>query len=208
MKKIILLSAIVMVSCGPSAKFVARDYKKPQIIALLPTNNQTTDVNGAIVFRNLFYKKLEDKEYAKLLDNTVVDSLLNEQGITDGGQLAAISKEDLFKTLPVDGLLFIDLLTCDYQTLGISETRKVEATFKLYVLPSKLAWEDERKVKEGKSAVESLFGAIANPTEAVKESAKDFEKQVAAKGAKMWLMDHELKPEMEKLIKKTLKTLP
>jgi hypothetical protein len=184
MKKAIHLLAIMLISCGPSAKFVSRDCEKPQIIALLPTNNQTTDVNGAIVFRNLLYEKLRDKKYAKLLDIAVVDSLLNEQGITDGGQLATIGKEELFKALFVDGLLFIDLLACDYQTLGFSETRKVEANCKLYVLPSKLAWEDERKTSKGKSAVVSLFRALFNPTAALEESAIDFGKQIMPKGQK------------------------
>jgi len=208
MNKIIFLLAIMLIACGPSAKFVSPDYEKPQTIALLPINNQTTDVNGAMVFRNLLYEKLRDKKYAKLLDIAVVDSLLNEQGITDGGQLTTISKEELFQALSVDGLLFLDLLACDYQTLGFSETRKVEANCKLYVLPAKLAWEDERKTSEGKSAVESLFGALFNPVAAIKESARDFEKQIIIKGAKMWLLDHELKPEMKKLVKKTVKTLP
>jgi len=202
------LGSYQLASYGPSAKFLSAEYSKPQTIAVLPTINQTTDVNGSIVFRNLFYKRFEEMKYTKLVDNTVVDSLLNEIGITDGGQLPTVTNEELFNLLNVDGLVFIDLLECKYQTLGFKETRKVMAKFKLYVPPSKFVWADERKVDRGKSFGETLLKATDDLKGTIKESGKDMVKQVAVKGVKMMILDHELLPEMEEIIKKSLMTLP
>ena len=210
MKKVFLgiFSLMLLISCAPSAKFIAPDYSKPASMAILPTINYTTDVTGGIVFRNLFFTKLSEKEYTHLISNENVDSLLNQQGITDGGQLKTIENEELFNLLRVEGLIFIDLLECEYQTLGISEKRKIKATFSLLLPPSKLAWEDEREESRGKSGFGTLLGVLANPKKTMGESADDLKKQVKEKGAKMWLLDHELFPEMEAVINTTLKTLP
>ena len=194
--------------CGPFAKFISPDFTRPEAIAILPTINQTTDVDGAIVFRNLLFLAMQDEDYTVLLENEQVDSLLNLEGITDGGQLESVENQELFDILGVDGLLFIELLTCEYKTIGISETRKIEANFQLYKPPSQLIWEDEREVDKGKSAFGAIFGFLSNPKETLKVSSEDFKKQVAAKGVKMWLLEHELKPEMEEVINKTIQTLP
>jgi hypothetical protein len=42
----------------------------------------------------------------------------------------------------------------------------------------------------------------------MKETAEDFGEQMAVKGARMWILDHPLKPEMETLIEKVLDSLP
>jgi len=203
-----LILGIIIMSCAPSPKFISPDYSKPEIIVLLPTINQTTDVSGGFVFRNLLYVQLDRKNYTNVIENSVVDALLNEEGITEGGQLSTISNEELFKTLKVEGLMYIELLECEYQTLGISETRKVTANMKLYVPPSILVWEDERTIGEEKSPVASIFEVINDPVGMLKKSGKEMEKQVKEKAKKMWLLDHELQPEMDDLIKTSLKTLP
>jgi hypothetical protein len=86
---------------------------------------------GGIVFRNLFYISLEEDYSPYLIPIEIVDTLLNEEGFSQGGQLSAVEYSDLFQILKVDGLLFIELLACDYQTLGVSETRRVRAHFNL-----------------------------------------------------------------------------
>jgi hypothetical protein len=203
-----LLLSFSLIACSPKAKFLAPEYRPPEKIAILPTINQTIDVKGGIVFRNIMYLKLTQKKYAVLLENNIVDSLLNEKGITDGGQLKTMTNEELFNALNVDGIIYVDLLECEYKTLGVSETRKIKANFKLYSRPSHLIWEDEKKVDNGKSAASSIFGAILDPVGTMKESAKDLGKQVVMKAVKGWLLDHELKAEMEETLNKSLATLP
>jgi hypothetical protein len=209
MKKIylLLLLAVIFITCSPSAKFVAPDYSRPKKIAILPTVNHTNDVEGGIVIRNLLFVKLHKKKYAELLSNTVVDSLLNEEGITDGGQLSMIAREELAEILTVDGLLYIDLLECTCTTLVPGEGGTVKANFKLYAPPSKLIWEDERE--EVQKFDNSSSGSSGNLlADMVGQFIAEAASKLIVQATSAWLFDHELKQEMEKLIKKSLKTLP
>ncbi len=205
---LISLIAILIASCSPTPKYISPDYARPNQLAILPTINQTTDINGGIVLRNLFFQELNKKYYINIMDNLATDTALNEAGITDGGQLTTISNDELFILLKVDGLLYIELNECNYQTVGISESRHVAARFKMYTVPSGLIWEDEREVKYGKSAIESAFAFINDPTKTLKNSGKDLKKQLGDKALKMWLLEHELLPEMTEIVTTTLKTLP
>jgi hypothetical protein len=180
----------------------------PQQIAVLPTINQTTDVLGGLVFRNLFYLELNEEYSAYLIPIEIVDTLLNEEGITQGGQLAAVENHELFQILKADGLIFIELLACDYQTLGISETRRVKAHFTLIAPPAKTRWDFEYEVDEGKSVVDTFLGLLGDPKSALKDTAEDFGRQVAHKGGRMWLLKHALKPEMDKVIEEAIDDLP
>ena len=187
-KSFLLLLFIILFSLScqrPKARFIM-----PRQIAVLPTVNQTTDVLGGIVFRNLFYLELEEDYSSYLIPIELVDTLLNEEGITQGGQLAAVEYNDLFQILKVDGLLFIELLACDYQTLGISETRRVHTRFNLITTPADTLWDFEYEVDEGKSVVDSFFELLGDPKSFVKDTAKDFGEQLAHKGGRMWLLKH------------------
>ncbi|MCK6622220.1 MAG: DUF799 family lipoprotein [Calditrichaceae bacterium] len=209
MKKmcVLFLLAMFFITCGPSAKFLAPDYSRPRKVAILPTVNHTNDVECGIVMRNLFFVKLHKKKYAELLSNTVVDSILNEEGITDGGQLNMITREELAEILTVDGLLYIDLLKCTCTPLVPGEVGTVKANFKLYVPPSKLIWEDERE--EVQELDNSSSGSGGNPlADLVGSLIAETAAKLMIQAASGWLFDHELHQEMDKLIKKSLKTLP
>jgi hypothetical protein len=183
-------------------------FQMPERIAILPTINQTTDVLGGLVFRYMFYEALEENYQASFIAVDVVDTLLNEEGITDGGQLSAVENADLFQILDADGLFIIELTACDYKTLGISETRRVSARFFLIGIPADTLWRFEHEVDEGKSVFDTFFKILGDPKEAVKETAEDLGEQLAIKGARMWILDHPLKPEMEAVIEETLESLP
>jgi hypothetical protein len=190
-------------SCGPSAKFMAPDYSRPQKVALLPTINQTNDVKGGIVFRNLLYKKLKKKKYANLQEISWTDATLNQAGITDGGQLPTLDPTELLEMLGVDGIIYIELVKCENTPLNLFESGKVKANFKLYIPPAKLIWEDEREQK-AKSHSAKLGQGLSKFFKSYGEKVSEDLKEQAAEA---WLKDHELKDEMEKLIKKSLKTL-
>jgi len=125
-----------------------------------------------------------------------------------GGQLTAIENKELFQILDADGLLFVRLESCDYKTIGISETRRIGAHFTLIRIPSDTLWQFAYEVDEGKSVFDTFFQILDNPKEAAKKTIGDFGEQVAIKGARMWILDHPLKPEMEAVIKKTIESLP
>jgi hypothetical protein len=207
MNKVILycfIFSFIVLSC----RHQSADFEVPTQIAVLPTINQTTDLLGGLVFRNLFYLELQEDYSAYLIPIEIVDTLLNEEGITQGGQLAAVENPELFQILKADGLLFIELLACDYQTLGISETRRVKAHFTLITPPDEIRWDFEYEVDEGKSVVDTFLGLLGDPKSALKDTAEDFGRQLAHKGGRMWLLKHPLKPEMDKVIEEAIDDLP
>jgi hypothetical protein len=205
---IILIWLIFLGACLPQAKFLAPDYARPGRVAILPTINQTTDVSGGIVIRNLLYEELEDEETFALLHPLQIDSLLNLEGITDGGQLSSMADSTLQRILVADGLLYITLLECEFSSIGISSTRIVRVNFKLYTADHNLLWEDEREVDKGKSVVETVIGMLVDPETTVEESVEDFGEQMGEKAMKMWLTEHELKDEMLEIIHNSIDTLP
>jgi hypothetical protein len=202
----VLLLMTLITSCSrPAAKFVATNFEKPQRIAVLPTINQTDDVNGALIFRDIFYSELLRKDYAEVLDVVIVDSLLNEAGITAGGQLETIDNQELFELLKVDGLFYIELLTCGIEIGDHDAVGRARANLKLYVPPGKLIWEDEREEITQSSRgsgsgdlAEALVGGLL-----IESVGKTI-----IKGTVMSLFETECKMEMITLIQNSLKTLP
>ena len=197
-----------IISCGPRATFRNHQAYTPERIAILPAINQTVDVKGGIVFRNLLYYEMVENHYSHPAELTLVDSLLNAQGITDGGQLSLLQNEELFDMLQVDGLFYIHLLECEYTTLGISETRWVKVELVLYTPPSKMIWKLDREIDLGKSVFDTIIDFIDDPKDALEETVGDLATQVGEKTARMWLLEHELKPEMEIIISEIFQTLP
>jgi hypothetical protein len=195
-------------ACQPQAKFLAPDYIKPGRVAILPTINHTTDVKGGVVIRHLLYEEMEDEDEFQLVHPDLIDSLLNLEGITDGGQLSTMPDSVMQQVLSADGLLYLNLLECEFSTIGISSTRIVKVNFKLYTADHQLLWEDERKVDKGKSTFDTILGTLVDPAKAARESIEDFGKQTGEKAVRMWLTEHELKDEMLEIIKNSLETLP
>jgi hypothetical protein len=205
---IILTGSVLFWACLPQAKFLAPDYVRPTRVAILPTINNTADVKGGIVIRHLLYQELEDEDYFQLVHPDLSDSLLNLEGITDGGQLSTISDSSMQHILSADGLLYLTLLECEFSTMGISSTRIVKANFKLYTADHHLIWEDEREVDKGKSTFDTILGVLVDPEKTAKESIEDFGKQTGEKAVKMWLTEHELKDEMLEIIRNSIETIP
>jgi hypothetical protein len=138
-----LSSCITFPSLPPDAKYIDTDYKKPKKIAVLPMNNQTVDTEAPPIFRELLFRYLNRTDYAIISPNNKVDSLLNEEGITDAGQLPAIQNEELFKIFNVDGIIYNDLLDCEIFAVPPFSNPRIKANLKLVTPPSKMQWESE-----------------------------------------------------------------
>ena len=197
------VSAIMLIGCGPKPDYLAKDYEKPKVIAVLPANNQTVDVEGAQVIRNLTYANLYNYQYTGLLPLEHVDSLLREEGITQGGQLSTMQEDEIIKTLDVDGVMFIELLNCEYNTVAVKETRNLKVKYALHNVNGKL-YENEVETDNSQGFLGGALEIATNPVGAAKDRVAD----TAIKGLKGALMDHDLKPEMEVNIGVLLQTLP
>ncbi len=148
--------------CAPKAKYLIENYSPPQIIAVLPFNNQSVDLDAPVIMRYLFNKRLSAVGY-NTISLSEIDEKLREMGITDAGQLPTTTLKELGEKLNVDGLIYGDVLDFKYTTLGFYYARTVQANFKLFDSKNeKLLWEDERKVSHKKFEFKDIGKAFAS----------------------------------------------
>src|SRR5690349_8925835 len=84
-----LLLGFFLGGCSLGPRYLAKEFHPPQIIAVLPFDNETNDVEGPELVRKALIEVLPRRGYL-VLDKESVDTVLREKfGITDGGQLRA-----------------------------------------------------------------------------------------------------------------------
>lgn len=115
--------------CATPLTFLAPDYAsiKPTRIAVLPVINETADVDAPNVFRILAMAELADKGY-KLVDIERIDEALKEKGIYEGGQIEALTAQEIGELVGADGLLYIRVMSYGRQ---IGAHLRVEGSFTL-----------------------------------------------------------------------------
>jgi len=100
---------------------------KPTRIAVLPAMNETADMDAPVVFRILAAAELADKGYA-LIDSVRIDEALAEKGILEGGQIEALTPQEIGDLVGADGLLYVKVMSYGRQ-VGVH--LKVEGSFTL-----------------------------------------------------------------------------
>ncbi len=138
------------------AIFTDSSFTSPMKVAVLPFENESTDIEADAVYRELFYLGLKEKGYT-VAPAEEVDATMKALGISEGGQLGAFKKPDLQKKLKVDALFYGDLKEVKYLTVGIKKEKKVVAYAALYNGDKKL-WEDERTFSEKEYNLNPLKG--------------------------------------------------
>jgi len=178
-KVIFLLLCLILftiVSCGGgSIKFFYHDplFSKPMSIAVLPFANNTTDLPAGELTRILFAAGMMEKGY-EVLDYDKTNEILNNLGITDGGQLGSISETELQGKLGVQGLVYGTLLEAAYTTKGVMSKKSITLHVKI-VNNGKRVWEGEKNAKD------SSIGNLMNPLKGLASQVanKTFEKAFA-----------------------------
>lgn len=192
-----LLMVIFMVGCAGS-KYLKSDptFKEPIPIAVLPFENETTDLPAGELARLFFFLGMQEKGY-EVLDYSATDSILRDLGITQGGQLPSISPEELHAKLGVEGLLYGTLIDAEYSTKGITKKKKVTVSIKL-LRNGASVWEDQRSASEGG------IGNILNPLATLAEQMVDkaFEKAFAQ------YHGHPLETQVEQVVYELQKKMP
>ncbi|MFH1282565.1 MAG: GNA1162 family protein [bacterium] len=143
---LLLLFGSAVISCAINPKYITDDFHPPRTVALLPVANQSNDLNAPELVRKLMLEVLVSKGYeVKPLDTT--DEILKKNGISEGGQLNAVTPEKLGKELDVGGLFYGEIIEYNFINVGVYRNRVVEIDYKL-VDPQtgKMLWEDQRKV--------------------------------------------------------------
>ncbi len=128
LRTFIFTVAILLPSCATLPEHAIP--KKEYTVAVLPLYNATNDIDGAVMVRQIFDRKL--RPYYKTVPINDIDRMLRDQaGLTLGGQLTMIDPRKLGEILGVDGLVYGYLLNFeDIKTLFYN-VRKVRAAFKL-----------------------------------------------------------------------------
>ncbi|MFC1522892.1 GNA1162 family protein, partial [Elusimicrobiota bacterium] len=129
------------------------------MLAVLPLNNHTTDLDGPIAVRYWFDDRITSKKGYQTMSLVEIDKVLEEMGVTDGGQLGITTAQELGKKLRADAVIYGDLLDFSYKTTGFLNVRKVRARFKMVdCITGEKLWESEGLGANSKAA---LSGAEA-----------------------------------------------
>ncbi len=120
---------LLAAACAAPLSDLVADYAalKPTRIAVLPAMNETADLDAPVVFRILAAAELADKGYA-LIDSARIDEALAQRGIQEGGQIEALTPQEIGELVNADGLLYIRVMGYGRQ-VGVH--LKMEGSFTL-----------------------------------------------------------------------------
>jgi hypothetical protein len=99
-------------------------------VAVLPFDNQSTDVGAADVMRKLAEENFCKRGYPPL-STEEVDAKLSGLGVSEGGQLPGVKAEDLGKALGADLLCYGSVEDFTFQNLGFIIRKSVKLQIKL-----------------------------------------------------------------------------
>lgn len=113
---------LLAAGCGCAAKAVylvspaLRTAPDPRV-AVLPFDNQSTDMAAPDVMRKLTEEGFERRGYPALAAGEV-DAKLSALGVSEGGQLPGLKPQDIGKALGADLLCYGDVEDFTFQNLG------------------------------------------------------------------------------------------
>ena len=208
----------MFIGCTPKEDFVLKAIPSisPAKLAILPINNNTNDVAGGMIFREVIFKQFQNNNNGyDIQDIKQTDKLLNEAGITDGGQLQFLRPIEICEILGVDGLLWIDLDELEFMTYPYYHTRSVKGTFLLYNF-EKLIWVQPIRVAIKyfgiSSAIDTIGGVVNDDSDQLNDGMTragiDIAIHQGIKYAIIIGLNHELAPEMALVSKKLSGVIP
>ncbi len=86
-------------------------------VAVLPFDNQSTDISASDIMRKLAAENLSRRGYLPLQAEEV-DGKLSALGVSEGGQLPGVKPEEIAKAAGTDLLLYGDVEDFTFQNLG------------------------------------------------------------------------------------------
>jgi hypothetical protein len=194
-----LVLAVMALSGCISAKYLVENWE-PGRIAVLPFRNESADVAVEKFARAVMVETLTRYDY-EVVDVEEVDAKLDALGITEGGQLEAVTLAELAQAIPADSFLYGDVLEAKRVMIGIYFNKKFTANFKVFdVRSEELKWEDERTSKEQK--------VVLNPVEMGQEMAQQFALELTSDLIYKALNSHPLIQHIRTVVRTSVRTLP
>lgn len=99
-------------------------------VAVLPFDNQSTDVSASDIMRKLAAENLGKRGYLTLPVEEV-DGKLSGLGVSEGGQLPGVKPADIAKALGADLLFYGDVEDFTFQNLGFVIRKAVKLRVRL-----------------------------------------------------------------------------
>ncbi len=166
----------------------------PSAIALLPFENQSLDLRAPEILRELLDTYLSASRF-NIIDVKEAEEKLHGLGISEGGQLNAVTPQKLGSLLEADALLYGEIETFNNANIGVYASRTVKVTLRLVdAKTGATLWET------GKSKVNSQLGLS-------KAAAKDILLKGYANKAVENIADNPLYPESEDVARQLVREL-
>ena len=157
----IILVLLVAGGCAEKQiKNVRQDFIAPDIIVMLPPDNQSIDLTAPKAVIGALASSMIGLGYFPIY-TPAQEAALREMGITDGGQLRAFKLADITSRLGVDGVVKTEVVDFGKINLGFYIQGKVASHLSLHDAAGDMLWEADAKYAEAKMTL-SLAEAIAS----------------------------------------------
>lgn len=124
--------ALTLAGCPSGQRpFIKTGFRIPGTVAVLPLNNMTNSLGGALYVRDKLTIYVRDVRGWTVADEAKVDAGLRTLAITDGGQLNASTPQKISQATGAPVLLYTDLVEFGYTTLGFINTKKCRARIRV-----------------------------------------------------------------------------
>jgi hypothetical protein len=123
------VAALLVTACANSNGPVRTSNPNGRKVAVMPLDNQTNSVSGALYMREEMVAVLRDKGYAPLPIKQTDEQLANQFGISLGGQITDVDIPKIAAALEVSALMTGTLKDFNSVLLSYNE---VSASFTLY----------------------------------------------------------------------------
>ncbi len=132
LKFAVIFFVFIFVSCSKVNTKMSKTYftGSKGTIAVLPFDNHSNELTAETMLREMIYKGLRSKGW-QVISNEEVDKKIAELGITDGGQLNAVSIKDLGEKLQTEYLLYGTINDFKLQNIGYIIKKNVELNVKI-----------------------------------------------------------------------------
>lgn len=132
-RALLALAAAAACACSGGGGYLVspslRGAPDPRV-AVLPFDNQSTDMNAADIMRKLAAEGFGRRGYLPL-PAAEVDDKLSALGVSEGGQLPGVKPEEVAKALGADLLCYGDVEDFTFQNLGFVVRKSVGLKVKL-----------------------------------------------------------------------------
>lgn len=141
MKKLIVslgvLAALLLTGCAHKKPYDYSAFRasKPASILVLPADNRAPDVNAANSFTSLVTRPLAEAGYY-VFPVAVVDETFQQNGLTNGHEIQAVSPQRLHDIFHADSALYISVTDYGSSYQVIQSVTTVSATARLVDLRS------------------------------------------------------------------------